>query len=225
MKLDELFRFINEYGPYISTVGRPDGSGIRGKGVVRKQVSRLDSFPYDRDVSYGQPTNYDRGNSITGPLNHILTPKDDSHFSLSLLASDDEIDEVMGSPILFTRATSSHLGSPIPGNKGWAGNPMKPWDESDLEEAPLSVNPAPNHDEEILPGFFDPEVRNYVGDLEARLALCGGDDDDIEPPKKKNPDAHIIGPDVYGTINHRISSRGLGGLMPKESAWDKLKKF
>ena len=221
--LKELLETIDEYDR-LGFAGHPDASGIRGHGLDRRPDRRSDDYPYDRDVSYGQPANYDRGNSATGPLNHPLTPKDDEFFSLSLLG----LKEVSGSPILFSRGDSSQQGSSVPGaSGGWANDPPKDWDENELDlddvgEAQLTIDPAPP-DVEAVP-VVSVSRDQTDDDLEGRLDRIWGNNDNtnfVDPPH--NPDIHVVGPDPWGpAINTRFSSRLNFGLIPKESVWEEF---
>lgn len=216
MKLSLLAEMIVEFGGSYDRSGfggRPDDSGIRGKGVDRQPDKRLSNFPYDRDVSYGQPAPYDRGSSGGSKLGFSLTPKDDSHFSLSIIGTKDEIDEILGSPILMSRANSSQLGSSVPGVTGWANNPKKDWDEEDdVLESPLNIDTSPHEEEDSFmmdfynSTFQDDDVINHL----------------VDPSQFGSADSHVIGPDPWSVVNSRLSSRGLYGLMPKESAWDRI---
>lgn len=231
MKLARLVEMLNELGSagpmHVGTAGRPDDSGVRGKGAKRPVDRRMDDFPYDRDVSYGQPSAYDRGSSGGSNLHRPLTPKDDSGFSLKLLGLDD-VEESMGSPTFLTRAAQSGAGSSVPGVMiGWANDPPKVWDgdEDDVAEAPLTIDPRPPETEEV-PNSKAPDFRMQTDDdLENRLDRIWGREDNlnfVDPKLFANPDSHVIAPDPWSVVNARLSSRGLYGLMPKESAWDRV---
>ena len=220
--------------------GRPaDDSGIRAKGVKRNPLKRPKDFPYDKtdpDQMYGNPQAYDRGSNVGGALHKPLVPKGISDKGAEQMGlkiklvklTDEELDEVLGSPILLGKGGSSQMGSSVPGvGSGWAKNPPKDWDQEDFSkmdkaqlerivaklqimkpaatrESPLQVNPAPNPDVDLGPGDTEPET-----DFERRMAVL------------------VMAPDGYGSgINgNRMSSRGLYGMMPKESAWDGLKNI
>lgn len=214
MKISRLVEWLNEFGGSYDRSGfaaRPDDSGIRGKGVDREPNKRLPNFPYDRDVSYGQPAPYDRGSSGGSKLGFSLTPRDDSHFSVSIIASKDDLDEIMGSPILMARAMSSDLGSSVPGVTGWANNPPKDWDDEgdELDESPLNIDTSPSDEQYPDVSFYDFQISN-------------GDHEFVSPGEFGSSDSHVIGPDPWSAVNTRLSSRGLYGLMPKESAWDRV---
>lgn len=227
-RLIELLQGMAEdYGSGFA--GRPDDSGIRSKGVNRQPDVRLSNFPYDRDVSYGQPATYDRGSGATGPLNNPLTPQDDSTFSLRLLGIEDpaEVEEASGTPSMFGKGGSSNIGSSIPGMGGaWAHDPPREWDESEMEEdSPLTIVtsvPPP----EPAPGGGMPDFRGETDDdLENRLNRIWGQEDNlnfVDPNMFGQPDTHMIAHDPWSVINSRLNSRGLYGLMPKESAWDRV---
>lgn len=222
MTLSRLFEILAEID---GLEAAPDNTGVRGQGVVRRPDRRLANFPYDRDVFYGQPSAWDRGSSATGPLNLPLTPKDDSKFSLRIMGmeNDGDLAEVLGSPELLSRAYSSDLGTSIPGvHTGWARNPPKDWD---VKEGPLTIDPHPP-DTEDSPNPSTPDFRFQTDDdLENRLDRIWGNDDNlnlVDPATFGAANSHIIGPDPWSVVNSRLSSRGLYGLMPKESAWDRM---
>lgn len=212
-----------------------DDTGVR-RGLARKPIKRPKKFPYDKndpDQMYGNPQAYDRGSNVGGALRKPLVPKNVSDKDAERMGlkikfeklSDEELDEVMGSPMLLGRANSSAMGSSIPGvGSGWAKNPPKDWDDEDFSkmgkeqiarivaklqiinpastrESPLQVNPAPNADIEHIP--FD----------------GGGWDDEPETEFERRMAMLVVVPD------NRPSSRGLYGMMPKESAWDGLQNI
>lgn len=230
MKLSRLVEMLNEFGSpgqlHVGVSGRADDSGVRGKGAKRPVDRRSDDFPYDRDVSYGQPSAYDRGSSGGSNLHGPLTPKDDSKFSLRLLGLDD-VEEAMGTPTFFARSAQSDIGSVVPGVMiGWANDPPRDWDEGeDIDESPLTIDPRPPDTEEI-PNAHTPDFRMQTDDdLENRLDRIWGREDNlnfVDPKLFARPDSHVIAPDPWSVINARLSSRGLYGLMPKESAWDRV---
>lgn len=215
-----------------------DDSGVRN-GLARKPIKRNKRFPFDRndsDQMYGNPQAYDRGSNVGSAMHVQLTPKDISdkdaeklNFKVKLeKLSDEELDEVMGSPMLLGRANSSNMGSTIPGvGSGWAKNPPKDWDQEDFSkmdkaklerilaklqiampattrESPLQIDTSPNPDENLGPGDDEPET-----EFERRMALLG-----------MAPDSYVTTPN-----GNRLSSRGLYGQMPKESAWEGLRNL
>lgn len=192
MNLSRLLELLREFD-----LPRPDSSGIRGKGAQRKPDTRLSNFPYDRDTAYGQPAPYDRGSSGGSNLNHPLTPSDDQGFSLTLLGmkNDPDVDEATGTPMLLSKGGTSQLGGTVPGTSAWASDPPKQWDEGDMDE--------------------DPFTRSDV-------AWGANEDDFVDPMQFGHPDAHVIAPDPWSVINQRLSSRGLYGMMPRESSWDRV---
>lgn len=220
--------------------GRPDDSGIRGKGLVRKPLVRPKDFPYDRPITYGQPMAYDRGSSGAGPSHNGITPMDTSH------SAWDDLEEITGSPILLTKAyQGSQLGNStgVPGAAGgWATNPKKDWDDSEVSDCKLDIFGEG--------GFFDvqrytldPQVPEPEGppnpespyfhdktddELEKKIdrIFRRGDEYLGDPEEKKGQnDIYVFGVDHPFTAlgNSFRSSRALGGLMPKESAWDFLR--
>ena len=215
-----------DYGGRLGFASRPDDSGIRSRGLTREPIVRLGNFPYDKQVSYGQPQNYDRGNMGAGSLHGPLTPKDDSTFSHRLLDLDEEdLEEIMGSPILLTRGVTSQMGSSIPGTGTWSKNPMKDWDKGEFDEGALSIDTSPPDIEEV-PVANTPDFRAETDDdLENRINRIFGQDNNlnfVDPNLFATPDIHVIAPDPWAIINARLSSRGLYGLMPKESSWDRI---
>lgn len=243
MKLSQLIELLQEYER--STFTRPDTTGIRGKGTDRQPDRRLANFPYDTDVSYGSPQVYDRGSNGADDrgsngadtLNHPLTPHDDAGFSLRLLGIEDpaEIPEAIGTPSLFAKGNSSQRGGSIPGvGNGWANNPPKDWERSQMDDqdevvnpltGPLTIDPAPP-DIETPPSPEAPNFRTTTDDdLENRLNRIWGDDSNmnfVDPAGFGSHDAHQIAPDPWTAINQYLTSRGLYGRMPNESAWDRV---
>jgi len=231
MKVSRLLEILLEFDR-LGFGGHPDDSGIRGKGANRKPDRRLQNFPYDRDIFYGQPTAYDRGSSATGPLSKPLTPKDDLHYSLKLLGIElpDEVEEAMGTPTNFGISGKSNMGSTVPGvGSGWATNPPRSWDKSDIDdemdEGPLNIDTSPPETEEI-PSMQAPDFRFQTDDdLETRLNRIWGKDSNmnfVNPKDFANPDFHLINKDPLGQIMAHLTNRGTFGLMPKESAWDRV---
>ncbi len=220
MKISDFFGQINEQ------LGGPDNSGIRGQGAKRPPVSRLSVFPYDRDVSYGQPAGNDRDTSSAGPSFHGLTPKDTEHFSLSLLDLEEIVNEFIGAPQLPSKGDTSNAPSPIPGMGGaWAVDPKKPWDE----EPEITDEGVPFDPSEIEP---EPVPTNFASwrdqtddDLENKLDRVWGREDNtnfVQSTDFGQPDFHVISPDPWSVVNQHLSSRGLYGYLPKESAWDRI---
>lgn len=230
--------------------GRPaDDSGVR-KGLKRPLIKRPKKFPYDKndpDQMYGNPQAYDRGSNVGSAMHKPLTPKDISDDDAERMGmkikleklSDEELDEVMGSPMLLGKAGSSQMGSSVPGvGSGWAKNPPKDWDDEDFSkmdkaklerivaklqvlkphltrESPLTIDPRPPDIEQVP--VADPEYRidQTDSDLERRLFLLGVGKDDGDIGHGTAPDSFVAG--IGG---NRLTSRGLYGLMAKESAWD-----
>lgn len=231
MKVKRLFEVLNEldYGGLSGAAGRPDDSGIRSKGLKREPITRLINFPYDRDTSYGEPAAYDRGNAGSGGLHRKLTPKDDSGYSEKLLGvqgfDPKEIEEIMGSPILLTKGITSQMGSSVPGTGKWSSNPYKEWERGEFDEDALAIDTSPPDIEEV-PVANAPDFRMQTDDdLENRLNRIWGGDSNlnfVDPNLFAQPDSHMIAPDPWSVINTRLSSRGLYGLMPKESSWDRI---
>ena len=128
--LRESYMLLVEYGE--ESMMRPDSSGDHdGSAEPRQPWIRGGNYPYDKQVTYGQPADYDRGSSNKGPQHQPITPRDTKHTAW------DEVDEAMGCPTNFTKSGSSQMGGTIPGAEtGWANNPPKDWDEDDdpLEE-------------------------------------------------------------------------------------------
>lgn len=228
MKLSRLLQIVEagDYGGRLGFGARPDDTGIRSKGVNRKPDRRLGDFPYDRDITYGQPGKYDRGSSVHTSNHGTLTPKDDSTFSLTLMDLEEIVNEVMGSPMLLSRGGSSNLGSMVPGvNGGWANNPSKQWDDDEeviypevtTEEdiygsAPIPIRPE---DQTGWEKFVDFGSINDFESLYDERPL-------VDPGHYAEMDFHVISPDPWTTINHNISSRGLKGVLPQQSAWDRI---
>jgi hypothetical protein len=230
MKVGRFLELLKEYegGDRLGFAGRYDDSGVRFNGADRRPRGRGGNYPYDRDVFYGKPTAYDRGSNASGPLDGNLIPKDDRHFSLRTLGiEDDEIDEISGSPINMSRGTSSQRGSSVPGAAGgWAVDPPKDWDEDDGDIDYGHEGDVDEDFEVIVPGIDDgheESYRDFLRSLDPIDRPSGGEIDLVDPEAFGKPDAHVIGPDPWGAFNNRMTSRGLYGLMPKESAWDRMR--
>ena len=238
MKLHRLVEILNELdlGGATGFGSRPDNSGIRGKGLERKPNRRLANYPYDRDVTYGEPGAYDRGSSGAGPMTLPFTPKDDSTYSLKLLGIEDrphqEIEDMDDEEIHETGdqtnlgiAMKGSGGSTVPGTGIFANNPPRSWEKGPFDESPLNIDTSPPDIEEI-PNSAAPDFRMQTDDdLENRINRIFGREDNlnfVDPKKFANPDMHVIAPDPWSVVNTRLSSRGLYGLMPKESAWDRM---
>lgn len=187
-----------DLGGHLGFGGRTDDTGIRRAGVNRKPDKRLPDYPYDREITYGNPGKKDRGSSVTTKSHGTLTPKDDEHFSLSILDLEEIVKEIMGSPILLSRGGSSQLGSMVPGvNGGWADDPPRDWDE----------------EPDMTPRWYEHPSLDELEDIERAL---------VDPEHYAEYDFHVIAPDPWKTINHHITSRGLQGMLPRESAWDRI---
>ena len=234
MKLSLILERFNE------ALGGPDDSGIRARGVPRKPDRRLPDFPYDRDMSYGQPAGNDRGTSSAGSSHHPITPKDTEHFSLSILDLEEIIKEFTGAPMQASKGDTSNQGSAIPGMGGsWSNRPKKPWDKAkEITDHPVkdpdvtydnvserSFNPQIPEVEPIPHSNFTPMRSQTDDDLENRLNGIWGREDNMNFVQSKDfgqPDFHMVGGDPWSVINQHLSSRGLYGMLPKESAWDRV---
>lgn len=207
MTLLEFYGQLDELG----FAGRPDDSGIRGKGMDRKVDRRLATYPYDRDVFYGQPSAYDRGNAGGSNLNHSLIPKDTSKFSLTLLDLPlQDIEEIVGYPVSFVKSGESARGTAIPGaSAGWATNPSKNWDEpEDIEELNIGYSDHSIGDDYDLE--LDPRGPGY------------GDFPLVDPSQFGKFDAHVISPDPWSAINRNFSQRLNNSVIPQATAWDRV---
>jgi len=227
-RLVEVVRRLDELDPG-NLAGRPDSSGIRGQGLKREPDRRLGNFPYDRDTFYGQPVGYDRGSSNVGNLNGPLIPHDDSEFSLKLMNLESEdVDEAINTPYFMGKANSTGGGSTLAGVSGWANNPPKDWEEGEFSESilnTLNIDTSPPETEEV-PNSHLPDFHYQTDDdMENRLDRIWGREDNlnfVDPNMFASPDSHVIAPDPWSVVNTRLTSRGLYGLMPKESAWDRV---
>lgn len=120
-----LTELLNELEYYTAALQRYDTTGDRSRGRHRDPDKRGKNYPYDRQVTYGQPAAYDRGSSGAGPSHQPLTP----HTSYT---SWEEVDEAMGTPTNFGMSNRSSLGGSVPGmGGGWSHAPIKPWDDED----------------------------------------------------------------------------------------------
>ena len=238
---------VEEYGSFPSghgTFTRPDSSGIRGgfDGRTRRSWSRSggsdddekDQFPYDIDPSYGEPAAYDRG-SKGGSLHGTITPKDTSH------SVWDDIEEVMGSPILIGKAVQgAQMGhaTGVPGATGdWASMPIRPWDvdDDDVDEGfmgRMTIDPSVPPPEPV-PNAGSPKFHDQTDDeVERKVDRVWGrdDNDSMTSPGQVQPAGTIFivgspAPFAQGTGLAMRPSRGRVGLIPKESAWDALLKL
>jgi hypothetical protein len=218
-------RFLIEFDR-LTFGGRLDATGIRGKGLDRPLVKRPSDFPYDRPIFYGTPQAYDRGNggSDSGGAHGQITPKDTGH------SAWDDANEAAGTPMNFRMSGSPDVGGAtgMPGaDGGWANSPPKPWDEDDeepwLESYLTARNYTPDGEHpqpEEVPDSSPP--RNGRGLVSSSPlsdpSLMGGG-------SPLPSDIMIVGTNQgfsqgFGPRSRNI--RTVGGLMPKESAWDAL---
>jgi hypothetical protein len=107
----------------------------------RELPPRPDDFPYDRDVSYGQLANYDRG-SRKGSLSRALDPTR----SIDNLPTD--LGEVNGIPVDFEiSGRGSGVGGGVSGPWSKATYLLQPEDPLDLHDvfdpSPVPVEPIP----------------------------------------------------------------------------------
>lgn len=244
-RLLEVLQSLNEYDPG-NLGGRPDTSGMRGKGLDRKPAGRGGVYPYDRDVSYGQTANYDRGSISTGHFSSTPTPRDTDGFSLSILGQDtedldsflgkdqEEFEEAIGTPMNFGISGKNGQMDGMSGGGGFGKNPARSWEKSPLDDSLLNTlaidTRTPDIEEVPIPGTPNFHM-NTDDDMERRLDRIWGRDDNlnfveqdpfVNPDLFGQPDSHVIAPDPWSVINTRLSSRGLYGMMPKESAWDRM---
>jgi hypothetical protein len=248
LRLEELLGIIREYdggdnlGSHIGAFGggRPDDSGERG-GMHRPRLSRGEDYPYDEDDPdgmYGQPGPYDRGSGGRGPSHAQLTP---SH------SAWEELGEILGYPALLSKAyQGSQIGhaTGIPGaDGGWSNDPSKPWDEDQIDYDDLETYGEGYLDMTLDPKVPQPEpVPNaqpsYPHDqtddgIETKVDRIFGRDDNPDSEEEfgkmvPSPTIFVVGtasPNSMGVGSGLRTSRGLYGLIPKESAWDQLQKF
>lgn len=193
MRLDELFPIDTP----------PDSSGNR-KGLPRRPIPRADDFPYDRQPIHGQPdATLDRGTSRHSRMHTKLTPRDIEHFSLSLDDVEEIVKEIIGSPILMSRADTSSLASAAPAGTsgGWSSDPMKPWDPD-----------------------FTPDVYAipYGGDeFDYSSRELGVERPLPDPAAYSTIEAHVIS-DPWDAVQKYLGSRKISGRMPKQSSWDRV---
>lgn len=128
--------------PLSGAQARIDGSGIR-QGVDRPLTPRMADFPYDRDVSYGSPQDYDRGSAHGSELHGPLVPANAERNPWEELGEEMGMqDEASGTPISFSISSrqGSYQGGIAPGaSRGWAGPTKDDLDPSsfDVLEADL----------------------------------------------------------------------------------------
>jgi hypothetical protein len=219
---------INEFGePYNRSgfAGNLDTSGARGgNGPHRKTVQRSkgssakndQGFPYDK----GTKVNIEFGgmNDMNRQSHHPITPKNTEH------SVWDDLEEVAGSPILLKKQPGPGSATGVPGagsSLGWNKNPIKQWDKNDeVDEGGFMYGAS---------GFADttdssPEITPTAG-----VSVNKDKELDIAEPTNRGykKDIYVVGTDrpfSTGLGNAFRGSRGLYGMMPKESAWDWLEK-
>lgn len=223
--------------------GRLDATGIRGQGLKRDPLSRDKDYPYDKEITYGQPNGYDRGSTGHGGLTRSFTPKNVEQLSDYILGMEDEpssdpvddesVDEAMGGEEFMSKGNSSQLGTTIPGaTGGWSNSPKKDWDEEpeisdepkEVDEGPLTIDPRPP-DIEMTPNAHVPDHRDQTDDdLENRMNRIFGreDNENFFAPKQ---DVHVVGSPQFLGMNPKMSSRFAFMMIPKESAWDRVEKL
>lgn len=181
----------------------PDGSGNR-KGLARRPIPRADDFPYDKKLSYGQPGDtLDRGTSRHEPNHRSLTPKDIEHFSLSLDDVEEVVKEIIGSPILMSRADTSSLGAGTPAGAagGWSEDPPKSWD--------------PDFTPDVLAIPYGGDEFDYSSrELGAERPLP-------DMNTFSTIEAHVIA-DPWDAVQKYLGGRKISGRMPRQSNWDRV---
>lgn len=213
---------INEFGgPGYDRSGfgaRLDYSGVRGgKSLTRNQLKRSSDYPYDKgnkmSVGFGGM------NDMSTQSHNPITPKNTEH------SVWDDLEEVAGSPILLSKQPGVGSATGVPGAGGalsWSKNPIKSWDEKEEQNEGGFMAGAS--------GFADtanscPEL-TPVDDVTVKKKEIDMSKQYSDRPKK---DILVIATDrpfSSGLGNSNRLSRGLYGLMAKESAWDWLyKKF
>jgi hypothetical protein len=227
MKLDELY----------GTFTRPDSSGNR-MGLDRKPLSADDEFPYGSDADYGQPKAYDRGSRGAGPSHRQWVAKSAKRNPW------DEADEAMGSPTFIAKAVQgAQIGhaTGIPGASGpWANNPVRPWDENDvldhedegyldakgftLDPVVPEVEPVPNSEPTSWHDQTDDEVEKKLDRIWKK-----DNNPSLSPPPTRNvpQDIFVVGSPMGFMQGLGLSmrpSRGLYGMIPKESIWTEVFK-
>jgi hypothetical protein len=102
---------------------------------------------------------------------------------------------------------------------------MDDMEETGYITGPMTFDPAPPPIETPP----SPEAPNFRGttddDTENRLDRIWGHEDNlnfVDPKLFGNHDAHQISPDPWAVVNQYLTSRGLYGMMPRESAWDRV---
>lgn len=224
--LIELAELLELYGTFI----RPDSSGVR-MGLDHPLLKRSDSYPYDYETSYGQPMDYDRGSGGSGPSHNGITPRNTEH------SIWDDLEEVMGSPILLAKAyQGAQIGhaTGVPGASGqWANNPIRSWDDNEIEDAlttygegcldfsGLTLDPTVPDTEPVSVAEPTNWHDQTDDEVEKKLDRIWGRDNNsnfsMQQASDVPNDIFVSLPIEFGLSNK--SSYNQYDLMPKKSAW------
>jgi hypothetical protein len=91
-------------------------------------------YPYDKEVTYGQPNPYDKSLSQgRDAVDNPIVPKDIEHTHWE--ENEDDIGEAIGTPINFTKSGTGGAVTTVPGAaKGWAS-----WsDDQEIDDEELT---------------------------------------------------------------------------------------
>ena len=160
----------------------------------RELPPRPANFPYDKEISYGQPANYDRG-SRKGSLRNALNPGSD----LTQIIPATDLGEVTG---MHTNFKLSGQGSGVNGGTSspWSTAPYLQQDRDPLDlrdafdPAPIDVAPIP-----LPQSLYDVET-----------------DMELEPI-----DSLLLRVDEPYSLRSFLDSVG---MMPKQSSWTLLQR-
>ena len=223
----ELLReFGGSYDRTGNAAGHGDDTGSRGLRAydkLHRPLSRQKGWPYDgKDNSYGQPAAYDRGSGGREPIHEPLTPvhmKNSGWEDADPGENEREVDEAMGCPsnaIMAYKTGQQPTGIPGAG-EGWASMPARDWDD-DEEMSLLDLYGE---------GYQSWSKMTWDGDdkIPSLQQIMPKDDDrDIVDEPEVAGGMFPVGSNqqfMLGKGSPR-TSRGLNGLIPKESAWDNL---
>lgn len=168
-------------------------SGQRGGETKFPPFSREDDFPYGIQSSYGQPKDLFPGNNGKNPSYNAITPRDTQH------SVWDEIEEVIGSPILLTKGSQSTNG--VPGTNGSWASGMGDWNADQVDQEELD-----NFGENLL----------SMVDLDREVSSNSEPPSEIVTFIDLEPFSQGLG------HAYRIFK---GGLIPRESVWREFKDY
>ena len=175
-RLEKLTLTEGPYSQYVGAFARPDMDYV-GLAYKRNPTKRPKDWPYDQDTgagkTYGNPRNigYDRGSGAHEPSRNIPTPINTVHSAWEEEGDNrSEFEEAAGTPMNFAisggKGGSTTVGvSGASGARGWAGNPIRDWDEDEDDKLNWAgsieneeVEPEPDEPEEMIQSSDFPSV-------------------------------------------------------------------